>query len=114
MAKLSAWPWANLLTLLNVSGHASTASAAGTGLPVPGIRYSDRTGSPVSCSSSTGSMNLVPDGVENTTTRQPAAWHAATSAGMPSGAGAPLTTRYSTPPSPSTGPDLPDVSEVPG
>jgi hypothetical protein len=34
---------------------------------------------------------------------------------MPSGAGAPLTTRYSTPPSSSTGLDLfLDVSEVPG
>ena len=52
-------------------------------------------------------MNLMPFGVEKTTTRHPAAWHAATSAGMPSGAGAPLITRYSTPPSSSTGPDLP-------
>jgi hypothetical protein len=32
-------------------------------------------------------MNLMPAGVEKTITRQPAAWHAATSAGMPSGAG---------------------------
>src|ERR1035441_4099527 len=96
-AKLSAWPCANLLTLLNVSGQASTASAAGAAFPVPGNRYSDRTGSPVSCSSSPASMNLVPAGVENTTTRHPAAWHPPTSAGRPSGAGAPLTTRYSTP-----------------
>ena len=72
-AKLSAWPWPNLLTLLNVSGHARTASAGGTGIPVPGIRYSDRTGSPVSRSSSAGSTNLVPVGVEKTTTRHPAA-----------------------------------------
>src|SRR6266700_7050600 len=92
-AKLSAWPCANLLTLLNVSGHASTTSAAGAAFPVPGNRYSDRTGSPVSCSSSPGLMNLVPAGVENTTTRHPAAWHRPTSAGTPSGAGAPLTTR---------------------
>src|SRR5690242_4779683 len=52
-------------------------------------------------------MNLVPFGVEKTTTCQPAAWHAATSADMLSGAGAPLTTRYSTPPSSATRSDLP-------
>jgi HNH endonuclease len=105
-------------TLLNVSGHARTASAGGTDAPVPGIRYPDRTGSPVIRSSSTASTNLVPAGVEKTTTRHPAAWHAVTSPGTPSGAGAPLTTRYRTwlrgrPPS-STGLDLQDVSEVPG
>jgi hypothetical protein len=48
----AAWPWADLLTLLNVSGQASTASAGGTGAPAVGIRYSDLTGSPVSRSSS--------------------------------------------------------------
>jgi hypothetical protein len=46
-------------------------------------------------------------------------WHAMTIAGTPSGAGTPLTTRYSTRPArrnvpSSTGPVLQDVSEVPG
>jgi hypothetical protein len=41
-------------------------------------------------------MNLVQAGVQKTTTRHPATWHAATSAGMLSGVGAPLATRYST------------------
>jgi hypothetical protein len=79
IAKLSACPCANLLTLLKVSGQASTASADGAAFPVPGILYSERTGSPVSRSSSAGSMNLVPSGVEKTATRHPAAWHIVTS-----------------------------------
>jgi hypothetical protein len=56
-------------------------------------------------------LNLVPVGVEKTTTRHPTAWHAVISAGTPSGAGAPLITRCSTRPGArssvplSTGPD---------
>jgi hypothetical protein len=61
-AKLSACPCANLFTELNVSGHASTASARGVRSPVPGIRYSQRTGCPVSRSSSSRSANRVPSG----------------------------------------------------
>jgi hypothetical protein len=64
---------------------------AGTWYPV-----SQRTGAPVSFPNSTASMNLVPLGVEKTTTRHPAVWHAAISSGTPSGAGAPLIIRYST------------------
>jgi hypothetical protein len=74
----------------------SSRSAGGVWDPVPGIRYSQRTGSPVSRSNSSSSANLVPIGVENATTRQPAPWSKVTSDGRPSGAGAPLITRYST------------------
>ena len=97
-----------LVHVLNVSGHANTTAAGGTDAPVPGIRCTDRTGL-ASQPLQLGGID-EPDAVacvEKTTTRHPAAWHAATSAGMPSGAGAPLITRYSTPPSSSTGPDLP-------
>src|SRR6185437_16012930 len=60
------------------------------------IRYSQRTGCPVSRSNSVRSANRVPIGVANTTTRHPAARSIETRDGSPSGAGAPLITRYST------------------
>jgi hypothetical protein len=49
-----------------------TTSASGIRLPVPGIRYSQRTGSPVSLANSSTSANRVPVGVENTTSRHSA------------------------------------------
>src|ERR1700734_2675644 len=90
-------PAADLLARAKVRGHAGPASAAGVGDPVPGVRFSDRTGRPVSCSSSDASVNRRPLGVEKTTTSHPTAWHMVIRAGIPSGAGAPLSTRYNTP-----------------
>src|SRR5262249_52794632 len=95
-ASVSLIPWAHLLTVLNVAGAITIASAGGRASGSAGSLYSLRTGWPVRSSSAAASRNFMPYGVAITHTSQPCSWAKPTKDGSWSAGGAPQAMTYRT------------------